>query len=181
MEQSFIIRVLLSCIEELARERGWARTLVGSDQFFAWVEKEPLVRVSPDVYLLDDPPETYPSSWQVWLPGHKPPRFAVEVVSAESARKDYFEAPLKYAQLGARELVIFDPEIAQGVVGGEDRRAITVYRREEDGGFVRVYGGDGPAWSSELEAWVVVRREAVEAELARLRAELARLKGERPK
>jgi hypothetical protein len=111
-EQGIIVRLLLAALAELARERGWARSLVAGDQFFAWVEAHPLVRVSPDVYVLDDPPPPpYPAMWQTWRPGHAPPRFAVEVVS-DDWKKDYRDAPRKYDQLGARELVIFDPDAA---------------------------------------------------------------------
>ena len=86
--------------------------------------------------------------WQTWLPGHRPPRWAVEIVS-DDWKKDYEDNPLKYAQLGARELVIFDPDAALT----SDRRGVRVplqvYRRDADGAFVRVYRGEGPARSEE--------------------------------
>ena len=44
--------------------QGHDSTLAAFDNFFAWMEAEPNVRVSPDVYLLDDPP---PPPW----PKHK--------------------------------------------------------------------------------------------------------------
>jgi len=170
-EQHEIIAILESVLRELARERGWQDVLVSGDQFFAWVRKEPLVRVSPDVYLLDDaPPPPHPPSWKTWREGHRPPRFAVEVVSGDERhparwRKDYEESPAKYAQLGTAELAVFDPEAAAGRAGGE-RVALQVFRRDDDGAFVRVYGGPGPARSEELDAWLaVVRRGSV----ARLR------------
>lgn len=161
-EQGVIIREFLSALGELARERIWTRTLIGSDQFFAWVPSEPLVRVSPDVYLLDDPPPPpRPSMWQTWLPGHRAPRFALEVVS-ENWRKDYEQVPAKYALLGARELVIFDPEVASGAVTSQPRaprHALQVYRRTPDDKFVRVYQGAGPVHSTEIDAWLFVRPE----------------------
>ncbi|MBI2891940.1 MAG: Uma2 family endonuclease [Deltaproteobacteria bacterium] len=172
-EQSQIISVLRSVLEQLCRERGWGATYIGSDQFFAWVPGEPLVRVSPDVYLLDDPPPPpLPASWQTWRQGHRPPRFAVEVVSGDDEhpdrwRKDYEEAPEKYAQLGAAELVIFDPEAAAGRARDDhDRVALQIYRRQADGAFVRAHSGRGPAESHELGAWLVV---VLEGPVARLR------------
>jgi Uma2 family endonuclease len=165
-EQNLIIRALISILTELARERGWQDVHIGADQFFAWVESEPLVRVSPDVYLLDHPPpRPLPASWQTWQPGHRPPRLAFEIVSEETWQKDYREAPKKYAQLGTRELVVFDPEAAAGRARGAEREALQVFRREADSGFVRVYHGAGPARSEELVAWLVVLREGEVATL----------------
>jgi Uma2 family endonuclease len=159
VEQGDIIRDLCSSLDVLAKERSFANVLVASDNFFAWVPSEPLVRVSPDVYLLDDPPPPpRPRMWQTWLPGHKPPRWAVEIVS-EDWRKDYDDAPDKYAQLGTRELIIFDPGAALSDEPREPRVALQVYRRRADGAFVRVYSGVGPAPSAEIAAFLVAQRE----------------------
>jgi len=171
-EQYEIIALLTSILRELADERSWSRVYVGSDQFFAWVPEEPLVRVSPDVYLLDDPPPPpRPASWQTWREGHRPPRFAVEIVSGDDQhperwRKDYDQGPQKYAQLGTRELVIFDPAAALGQARDPDRVALQCYRRDADGSFVRVYNGPGPLASFELAAFLVV---VTEGGVARLR------------
>jgi Uma2 family endonuclease len=157
-EQGEIIRVLLSTLGVLAAERAWSNVYIGADQFFAWLSGEPLVRVSPDIYLVDDPPQPpLPKSWQTWLPGHNPPRWAVEIVS-ENWKKDYEEAPPKYAQLGTQELVIFDPEAAKiGSVLGPTRVALQVYRRDDDGAFVLVYRGEGPVLSEQIGAYLVVQ------------------------
>lgn len=160
VEQCETIEVLRSSLGELAAMFRWEDVLCASDNFFGWVRDQPLVRVSPDVYLLDDPPPPpYPRMWQTWLPGHRPPRWALEIVS-EDAKKDYEDAPLKYAQLGTRELVIFDPEAALAALRGEKRGQrvpLQIYRRDEDGAFVRVYAGEGPVWSDELGACLVAR------------------------
>lgn len=159
VEQTQIIRTVRSSLDELAESRGWTNVFWSSDNFFAWIRDEPMVRVSPDVYLLDDPPPPpHPKMWQTWLLGHKPPRWALEVVS-DDWKKDYNEAPLKYAQLGAREFVIFDPEAAASAERRGERVALQVYRREADGVFLRIYAGDGPAPSQELDAFLVVTRE----------------------
>jgi Uma2 family endonuclease len=157
-EQGEIIRAMISALEHLAEERGWTGVYCGGDQFFAWVPSEPLVRVSPDIYLLDDPPSRpFPSSWQTWLPGHRPPRFAVEVVSRDR-QKDYEVGPLKYAQLGVKELVIFDPGMVSGS-GLSQRIPLQLYRRNRVGAFLRIYAGPGPVHSAELDAHLVVQRE----------------------
>src|SRR5512145_2030031 len=125
-EQDHIIRLFADVLRELVLLRGMTNVLVGVDAFFSWLETEPLVRVSPDVYLLDDPPSPpWPRSWQVWQskPGAArihPPRFALEVVSPESWRKDYDDNPPKYALLGAGELLIYDPEVAQDATPAPD-------------------------------------------------------------
>jgi Uma2 family endonuclease len=168
--QGEIIRTMLSALGVWARERGWTRVYCGGDQFFAWVPSQPLVRVSPDIYLieLDEPwTESPPDSWQTWLPGHRPPHFAVEVVSRDR-KKDYEDAPLKYALLGTQELVIFDP----GVVprsGRAERVLLQLYRRNAAGALLRVYAGPGPVHSLELDAYLVVRRDggSVRLRLAR--------------
>lgn len=160
-EQNLIIRELLSYLTQLAKERKWQNVFIGADQFFAWVENEPLVRVSPDVYLLDDPPpRPFPDSWQTWLPGHKPPRLAFEIVS-----KDYNQAPAKYAQLGTQELIIFDPQAVITSKLSRKRVVLQIFRRAVDSGFIQVYQGTGPARSEELDAWLVVKRDAMTASL----------------
>jgi hypothetical protein len=159
-EQGEIIRTLLSSVGQLAEERAWKDVYWAGDQFFAWIKAEPLVRVSPDVYLLDDPPPPpLPKSWQMWLPGHNPPRFALEIVS-DDWKKDYEDNPPKYAQLGTRELVIFDPQAAaagEGSTGahGGTRVPLQIYRRHADGAFVREYAGAGPVLSEELGVYLV--------------------------
>ncbi len=156
IEQQAIVTLLLACLAQWSTEKGWDALLIGQDVFFAWIPREPLVRVSPDVFVVDKPPDPPPSSIQTWLPGHKPPRFALEVVSQDKT-KDHEDAPLRYAQLGCTELVVFDPAAPSG--RRPDRQPLTVYRRQEDGAFARVYAGAGPAPSRELDAWLVVRPE----------------------
>lgn len=167
-EQHAAIQRFLSAARTLAFERGWSpeKLLIASDCFFGWMEAEPLVRVSPDVFVLDDPPgRPYPASFLTWR-GVKPPRFALEIVS-EKWVKDYDDAPDKYAVLGTRELVIFD-------AGNSPRRnvrreRIQVFRRDALGALVRVYHGSGPAFSVELDCWLVVDQngDALELALAR--------------
>jgi Uma2 family endonuclease len=153
-EHDDVVDVFSSSLKEHLHEGEAQRVRVGRDAFFAWLEAEPNVRVSPDVYVLDDPPEPpWPRMWETWRDGHAPPRLALEVVSDEW-KKDYEEAPEKYSMLGAGELVVFDPEKARGV-GSESRVPLQIYRREPDGSFVRTYKGSGPARVESVDAWVV--------------------------
>ena len=179
-------------------ERGDTRSQVGRNVFFQWVEAHPLVQMSPDAFVVATAPTPLPKSVQTWLPGHLPPRFALEVVS-DDWHKGYHDNPAKYAQMGCAELVIYDPE-HNAHRKSKDRAALQVYRRTADGLFVRSYVGPGPAPSAELHAWLVVAADgsrmlrlardadgtdllptaeealaAADAENARLRAQLAQM------
>lgn len=163
-EQGEIIRMLLSSLDVLAAERGWSDRLWAADQFFAWKPEQPLVRVSPDVYVLDHPPPPpRPPSWQTWMPGHSAPILAVEIVSADW-KKDYALAPAKYCALGCPELVIFDPDAVLGDAGPE-RVALQVFRRDADGAYGRVHAGATPAWSSAIDAAFVAVQDGAVARL----------------
>lgn len=143
-----IIRLLLSLFQTLVSERGWAGVYAGSDNFFGWIQAEPLVRLSPDVYLLPRCPDPMPKSFETWREGVSPPSVAVEVVS-EDWQKDYALAPEKYHHLGVQELIVCDPDALDRP---KDRVAFQVFRRTGDGLFVRVAAGDGPVWSEVLSA-----------------------------
>lgn len=117
-------------------------------------------------------------------------------------KKDYEQSPAKYAQLGTRELVVFDPEAAAGRATDLERVALQLYRRAGDGAFVREHAHAGPVYSEQLGAWLIAHiedgaarlrvardetgadlvlseaeaRDRAEQEVARLREELARLR-----
>jgi Uma2 family endonuclease len=157
-EHLFIVDTLLHLCQELARERGWESAHVGSDQFIGWKQGHELVRVSPDVYITDSPLARMPSSWETWRPGHRAPRFAVEVVSRDW-RKDYTENPSKYASMGAAELVLVDPYAfshpRRALTSKPKRAALQVYRLGPDGLPLRVAAGSGPVHCAEIDAYLV--------------------------
>lgn len=155
-KQGEIIRLLIALLKTWVREREISGAYVGGDNFFAWMENEPLVRVSPDAFVLLDAPQPLPPSFQTWQPGIQAPLIAVEIVS-EDWQKDYALGPEKYERLGVQELVIFDPDAA-GRVGA--RTVLQIYRRTEDGLFVRMATGAGPLWSEALDAAFVVTTSA---------------------
>lgn len=154
--QTLIIDVAKQCMRRLVDERfDPPLPMVGSDNFFGWVPTEPLVRVSPDIFVLERPPEgRLPESFQTWREGHRPPLLAVEVVSARW-RKDYDDDPDKYALLGVDELIIFDPAAASRPDRRDERVALQVYARQDDEAFALTYSGPGPAWSPTLEVWLL--------------------------
>ena len=109
------------------------RAFTGADQFLYWVEGDPTRRAAPDVYVLPGvDPNAVPTSWQLWEVGA--PSFALEIVSRDVA-KDYEDAPAEYADMGAKELVIFDPG---ATARSRTRVRWQVYRRLPKRGFVRV-------------------------------------------
>jgi len=171
-EQDVISRTFESALEQWLDERGRAGSWVGRDAFFAWLEHEPLVRVSPDVYTLALPPPTpLPRMFETWRPGQTPPVFALEVVS-DDWKKDYDTGPAKYALLGARELVIFDADALRGPTR-PGRVPLQIFRREDDGAFVRTYAGPGPARAETLGAWLVTTASGDPSRLLRLSRDAA--------
>ncbi len=105
--------------------------LTGSDQFVYWAEGHPQRSVAPDLYVvLETSPHRDVRSWQTWREG-KMPELAVEIVSDDVA-KDYELGPVRYAEAGVRELIIFDP------FDGPGRVRWQVYARDAHGELVRV-------------------------------------------
>ena len=138
--------------------RAWiARTArdaaVYANLALRWDEEHPAVGVDPT------PPDPKLRSLRTWEPGHTAPRVAVEVVSRDTAEKDYLEGPAKYAASGTRELWVFDPERrGRGALGPS---VLQVWRRMDDGAPRRVFAGDAPAYSEELGAWLVVTHDGM--------------------
>jgi hypothetical protein len=81
------------------------------------------------------------------------PRLCFEVVSENHPYKDYAEVPERYAAMGTRELVVFDPLLAGPVALGGPV-PLQLWRRTDASTFERVYFGEGPAFSEELGAWL---------------------------
>jgi hypothetical protein len=114
------------------------------------------VGVDPDVMWVEPALPEGMRSVLTWMPDVKAPRIAVEIVSKENADKDYRRGPAKYGASGTQELWVFDPE---GLGRDEKEQgpwALQVWRRDRRGKFRRVYAGDGPEYSQELDAWIVV-------------------------
>ncbi|HEU4412518.1 MAG TPA: Uma2 family endonuclease [Polyangiaceae bacterium] len=135
----FVRLELVPLVERYLAARGEA-AFVGSDQFIYWVQFEPTRSVAPDLYVVPGlAPRTQFDSIKTWQDG-RVPSFALEIVSLNKG-KDYVHAPLRYAELGVRELVIYDPKASK-------RRGVgvtwQVYRRLPRRGFVQVEatGGD---------------------------------------
>lgn len=152
--QGEVCRLLIAVLTRWVRHRG-ASALVGGNIALRWDAAHPRTGVDPDVYLIEPAPPLGPrdKSVRTWVEGHAPPRVAVEVVSDATADEDYRQKPAKYAASGTRELWVFDP-LRLGPK--EERCALQVWKRMRRNAFRRVYAGEGPAYSEELGAWLVV-------------------------
>ncbi|HET7542388.1 MAG TPA: Uma2 family endonuclease [Polyangiaceae bacterium] len=120
-----------------------------------WLEARPAIGIDPDVCLLDPPPPEVESlsSLCLWKPGHVPPTLAFEVVSQSHPYKDYVGIQERYATIGTRELVVFDP-LLQGPKSLGGPVLFQLWRRGSDELFERVYAGTGPVFCETLDAWL---------------------------
>lgn len=114
------------------------------------------VGVDPDVMWVEPALPEGIRSVLTWQPGVNPPRVAVEIVSEDNAEKDYRRGPAKYGASGTKELWVFDPDGCGRDENGEGPWVLQVWRHDGRGKFRRMYMGDGPAYSRELDAWIVV-------------------------
>jgi hypothetical protein len=195
--QRLISELLRPLLAQVLSELG-VKAFVGADQFIYYEQFAPTEVVAPDVYVMpgfDQDIEV--DCWKTWETGVVP-SFALEVVSRDH-RKDTERSPARYAAMGAKELVIFDPKShrrrdavrwlvyrklpKRGLVKVEATNADRVYsktlklwlRMVGKGAQTRVRLGRGPN-GDELIPTATEAREAAEAEIARLRAEIARLR-----
>lgn len=121
-----------------------------------WLESSPRIGIDPDVCVLDPPPPEVDelSSLCLWRPGHVPPAICFEIVSRNHPHKDYAELQDRYALVGTRELVVFDPWLAgPRALGGPV--LLQLWRRDPVGVLERVHGGNGPVASEVLGAWLL--------------------------
>lgn len=135
-----------------------AKATIGCDQFVYWDPTRPSESLAPDAFLRFGAPHAPFRSWKVWERGA--PEVAVEILSTSDERDRDFEGKLaKYARLGVRELVTFDPEESAGL------RLFTFL----DGDCVeRVLESRQAGWSEVLGLWWVVVEDATIGSMLRL-------------
>ena len=110
---------------------------VGGELNFVVREGHPPLLVVPDLYILEDEPQSGPKV-PLWKPAEhegKVPTLAVEVVS-DSYQKDYDpeEALSRYQELGVLEVVRYDPDFAGHRRTKHTRRLLTHFRPQCPGG-----------------------------------------------
>jgi Uma2 family endonuclease len=153
-------RILVAWIARVTRDASAHINLA-----VRWDQSHPKVGVDPDVCLIEPALRKGEKSLRTWVDGHHAPRVVVEVVSENSGEKDYVDGPQRYAASGARELWIFDPErFGSANVGGP--WVLQVWRRTKAGAFRQDYAGDGPAYSDELGAWLVITDDGTRLRIA---------------
>jgi Uma2 family endonuclease len=159
--QRWIIELLRPLIERWFAHLGKPR-FVGADQFIYYRQYDATSVVAPDVYVMPGvKPGTTVPSWKIWETGIVP-SFALEVVSADDPYKDYVEVQERYRELGARELLIFDPFSERSA----DRVRWQRWRRSEKRGFALVESTNADRIQSRvLGCWLRVVGEGAEARL----------------
>lgn len=151
---------LLKCLLAAWIARTGRNAKVGRNLAVHWNKDHPQVGMAPDIYVVEpSPPEDDElSSLRLWEKGHHALLLAIEIVSANRPEKDYVSAPERNAAGGTHELWIFDPKLSGSKSYGGPMR-LQIWRRGEDDRFVRIYAGDGPAYSPLLNAWLFVVNE----------------------
>lgn len=112
-ESPLHVAIILLMVEILHawKNRSHRDALIGRNIALRWNASSPQQGVDPDVYVVEPPPPEGEDAKSLctWKPGHHPPRIAVEVVSENTAEKDYGDGPERYAASGTKELWVFDP------------------------------------------------------------------------
>ena len=151
---------LLYAILSYGALRSGLDALVARNLACRWDPTDARIGVDPDLLLTSPHPPLPPErrslkQLRLWEPGHHPPRVTVEVVSESTADKGYDEAPWAHAKAGTRELWVFDPELL-GPTRGGGPFLLQVWQQQPGGTLKRTHAGNGPAWSEEMQAWLVV-------------------------
>lgn len=89
----------------------WNRNgvFVATNLLLYYREGDNKTRITPDVMVAVGRPKGYRGSYKIWVEGHHPPDWVLEVASEESVKVDVEEKPGTYAGIGVREYWQFDP------------------------------------------------------------------------
>ncbi len=159
--QRWILELLRPMVASWLASRG-VRAFVGADQFVYYRQFDSHSRCSPDILVIPGlAPDHRVRSWKIWEEGIVP-TFLLEVVSRD-LEKDYFTAPERYDEMGATELVVFDPDYERD---RDLRHRFQVFRRTPRKGWMRVVATDSDRVQSKvLGCWIRSVGEGVELRL----------------
>ncbi|MBI2373899.1 MAG: Uma2 family endonuclease [Deltaproteobacteria bacterium] len=135
--QSYLIEVLE---DFFAKD---VRVYVSGNNFIYYVEGDPTESVSPDVYVVFGVPKRTRRVFKVWEEGSTP-RVVFEVTSTKTRHEDRGSKLSIYAELGVREVYLFDP-FEEWV-----KQGLRAFRLEGDG-YLPVIPSDGRVSSKALE------------------------------
>ena len=163
--QRWIVDTLWPLIAALFAKRG-KNALVGADQFIYWEQYNPRKVVAPDLYVLPGvDPSTRVKAWKVWETGIVP-SFALEVMSGDDT-KDVELSPERYAELGAGEVIVFDPDWERRRDGVRFR----LFRRQKRGLILVEATHEDRVYAKALGCWL---RSLGEGDEVRLRVGLGK-------
>jgi Uma2 family endonuclease len=144
-KRHFALRTFLFRMLQFALGRAHS---LGSDQFVYWNARDTQRKLSPDVFVKVDVPDTSFGSWKTWERGGAP-ELAVEIVSPnEGDGVTWDEKLARYHELGVTELVRFDPEAPEG-------ERLRVWDRVRDDLVERLIGDDRTPCLTLGLNWVV--------------------------
>ena len=81
---------------------------VGGNLLFYYVEGNPRISISPDVFLVHGVPKGRRKTYLLWKEG-KAPDFVVEVTSDTTRQEDLQKKKDRYETMGVTEYILFDP------------------------------------------------------------------------
>ena len=162
------IRLLVELLEAWCARSG-RDVLVARNLGCRWDPDDARRGMDPDVVLLEPAPADPEAmtTLRTYDPAEPRPRLAVEVVSPWTADKDYGDAHLRAARIGADELWVFDPRrVGPSSAGGPFR--LQLWRRVPGDlpTMRRVHAGEGPVFSPLVGAWLVVSEGGARLRLA---------------
>jgi predicted cupin superfamily sugar epimerase len=100
---------IVRLIEMLQTHFAGQKVYVSGDLLLDYEQGNPKKYVVPDVFVVKDLLPKDRRVYKLWLE-RKPPNVVIEVTSRKTKKKDQTEKPPWYAQLGVKELSLFDPD-----------------------------------------------------------------------
>jgi len=158
--ETFLHDVIIELLKLVFKHRYSEQdVMIASNLACRWNPDNERSGIAPDVIMVTPaPPEGQAlKALHLWRPEHAAPRLAVEIVSKSNAAKDYFEGPVRTADLGSEELWIFDPEL-HGPSKNGGPFVLQIFKRVEAQDGVRMeplHQGPSPAYSPMLDAWLI--------------------------